>query len=363
MKNGQIPCGCGGTKWSENQFKILVTRFCSKKGYVFHGWAENYRGNKTLLRLENTNTGNFWNSTNIANLFNGYGDPAVARVENAKQRRVEDSIHIDAFLKAGFTEDHVFWRSKRLNSTGGKDYWYYFCPECSNDEYFESGVCDGIFESQAGDLKSGQKSCRCSSTYRWTKEQREYQIQKELKHGFFVSWEGDYKNAQSRFNWVCSKGHSCVTRVSSFLNNSTRCSKCVKSGVGYRGYYPERSQEKDYRYLIKFKKDEAIKVGRSFNVLNRLNKGNSSLLKISNHKIDEIEVLKIVTADHETIFNLEQSIHYCLKKEGFHKPLRWTGEGFNYKCEELLNLLVRKSGIKSDNISVEFMNTIKDLKG
>lgn len=173
LKNGQVPCGCGGTKWSENQFKILVTRFCLEKGYVFHGWSENYRGNKTLLRLENTNTGNFWNSTSIANLFNGRGDPSVAKIENAKQVRVEDKVHINSFLQAGFTEAYTFWRSERLNSSGGKDYWHYFCPKCSNDEYFEAGLCDGIFEAQAGDLKSGQKSCRCSKVYRWTKKQRE----------------------------------------------------------------------------------------------------------------------------------------------------------------------------------------------
>lgn len=152
-----------------------------------------------------------------------------------------------------------------------------------------------------------------------------------------------------------------MTRLSSFLNNSVRCRKCVITGIGYRGYYPERKQEKDYMYIIRFKKDEVIKIGRSFNVLNRINKGSSSLLKISNHNIDEIEVLKIVTADHETIFNLEQSLHHYLKKEGLHKPLRWTGEGFNYRCENLLDILVSKSGVKADNLSISLKSTINDL--
>lgn len=355
LVKGSIPCGCGKPKWTEEQAKIRVKRECITRGYNFHGWYGEYKGLETKLDLENPITVNRWQSTNINSFFNGTGDPVVAKESVRQAALISDKQHIEEFIKAGFTEGYKFWRSARLNKMGYKSYWNYTCSNCSSDEYVEAGLCSGVFESLVSRMKAGNKPCRCGETFRWKQEHREYQIKKVCKEEglIFTGWEGEYKNAFSKFNWVCSEGHDCETTIDNFLTKGSRCIACKKikqraNGIGY-GYYPHRTEEKDHLYVIRFKKDSVIKVGRAFDVNERLQVQSTSLLKISNHSINDIEVLGILTGTHQEVYNLEQELHEELTGAGFHMPLEWTQEAFTEDCEEVLSLLLKRSGIGSDN--------------
>lgn len=261
-------------------------------------------------------------------------------------------VHLQDFHKAGFTEDYKFWKSDRVNSYGWKPYWFYTCPYCSNDEYVQAGVCNGVFESLSGSLKRGNKACRCGN-YAWSQEQREYQINKVCKEEglTFLGWEneGGYKNAKSKFKWLCSEGHKCRTSVDKFLNCGRRCKTCSdirnKEAGNGNGYYPERKDETDYIYVINFN-NEYIKVGRAFNIYNRLHHGSTGLLKQSGMSIDQLKILKVLTSNHKHVFDIEQAVHHELKNKGFyHKESTWTKETFVTDSEQLIYKLLEESDL------------------
>ncbi|ADX88434.1 hypothetical protein TUST1-182_00805 [Vibrio phage ICP1_2006_C] len=368
LMRGYTPCGCAkNPNWTEGQNLIRVKRECSKRGYKFHGWWGKYKGIETKLNLENPITTNCWQSTNMNSFFNGSGDPVIGRKKTVQAVLISDKQHIEDFIKAGFTEGYKFWRSERLSKEGYKRYWNYTCSTCSSDEYVEAGLCSGVFESPISGLKVGQKSCRCSETFRWKQEHREYQIKKVCKEGglIFTGWDREYKNAFSKFNWVCAEGHTCATTIGNFLTKSSRCPVCnnIKqkaNGIGY-GYYPHRTEERDHLYVIRFKKDNVIKVGRAFDVNERLQMQSTSLLKISNHSINDIEILDILTGTHQEVYDLEQTLHGELTEAGFHMPLDWTQEAFREDCEGLLFLLLKRTGIGSDRDCNIMKTTLNDI--
>lgn len=349
LVRGGVSCGCAvSPRWSEGQTKIRVKRECEERGYEFRGWVGEFKGNTTKLSLFNPITGNGWDSTSINSFFKGNGDPVQGFENIRKSKLKDDSIHIQAFIDAGLDEENYsFWRSERKDSKGIKSYWYYSCNKCSHDEYASAGLCTGVFESKVGDLKLGQKSCRCSDKYQWGEKQREVQIKKvcDIEGLKFVGWtdEGGYKNSSSKFGWLCPKGHKCSTEVISFLNTGRRCNTCRKETSVIYGYYSDRASETDFLYLTRFNDQGCIKVGRSFDV----NRRTHELQKISGSSEQGIEVLQVLTGTRQEVYNTEQWIHEELTDRGFyHQDSEWTVETFDQDCEELLYSLVEDSGLK-----------------
>ena len=270
LVSDHVPCGCAMCpKWTPTQYEVLIKRKCSERGYEFLGFAGDWKGNNTYLRLHNLSNGNVWGSATINNF---------------------------------------------LNSGRG-------CP-----------------------LESGLK--------RWSAQEREQQLNEVFKveGGVFIGWDGEYSGAFSKFKWNCSENHSCETSVHNFLNHDHRCSSCGKikrreEGVFY-GYYLLRKDETDYLYIIHFKKGGYIKVGRSFDVEQRL-KGNGGLLKASNHKRNEIEILSIYTGKHQDVYDTEQWLHEELTERGFyHEMSTWTVETFDADCKDVLFRLLSESGLE-----------------
>lgn len=332
---GICPCGCSRNhRWAEGQNEIRVQRECIERGYIFHGWAGDYKGNKTYLDLENPETGNRWRSTNLNSFLSG-------RADSPRGKSKPEDGHLQDFIKAGFTTDYKFWRSDKLDTKRQKSYWYYTCPVCSNDEYVQAGVCSGVFESKNDHLKNSNKSCRCTH-YIWTQEQREYQINKICKEEglTFLGWENEegYKNSSSKFKWLCTESHECCTRVNDFLNGAARCKTCSdikqkESGSLY-GYYPDRTQETDYLYILNFN-NKYIKVGRSFYVDKRITR----LRKLS--KTRKITKIKILIATHQEVYDCEQWLHEELTQRGFyHEESTWSTETFSMDCFPALEKLL-----------------------
>jgi len=350
LTNGKLPCGCAKNHcYDERQYKVLIKRECNKRGYIFHGWFGKYNKGRTKLDLENTETCNRWCSCTLSAFLYGRGDPQAAKLVRKISTTLPTEKHIQDFYKVGFTEDYKFWGSDRVDKSKRKNHWYYECPVCSNDEYVQAGLCSGVFEGHVSNLKVGKKSCRCSDKYHWTQEQREYQINKICKEEglTFLGLVDDYKNAFSSFNWVCKEGHDNVATINNFLNHEKRCYTCYKAeqkvnGIGY-GYFPNKISEKDYLYLIHFKPQNCIKVGRSFEIDRRIRE----LLKISDCKRSEIEVLQVLTGTHQTVYEIEQWLHEELTERGFyHEKSTWTVETFEEDCKDILYRLLKESNLQ-----------------
>lgn len=356
LQNGSIPCGCAKKrKWTEEQNIIRVKRACLDLGYIFNGWSSEYKGGRTRLDLFNPRNNNRWYTNTVEGILGGRGD----RLENFENTRLSnikpDQEHIENFHKAGFTEDYNFWRSDRISSRGYKDYWYYTCPKCSNDEYVINGLCSGVFESVLGSLRCGNKSCRCGRTYQWTQEQREYQIKKVCdEEGLtFLGWKDSegYKNNKSKILWFCSEGHKCETYVDSFLYG-TRCSTCWnirKRDLGNKnGYYPDRVDERDYLYILNFD-NKYIKIGRSFNVDSRV----YGLTFESNTVRENIKILQTYTSNHQTVYDTEQWLHEELRERGFEyneDDGLWSIELFSLDCISVLEYLLNHTTLSLHSV-------------
>ncbi|AFA44761.1 hypothetical protein RaK2_00488 [Klebsiella phage vB_KleM_RaK2] len=162
-----------------------------------------------------------------------------------KGNQKDDLFHIDKFLNTGkFLPGTIFSRSttRQKNNKGviSYPYWNYKCPKCSHDEFVEHGLCSGVFEGECQKLKLGKRNCRCAPTYRWTQEQREYQIQKEIDErgleNYFIGWvdpEG-YKNNGSKIIIGCinsdddgTQHKSYTIAINDFLHGHKGCAKCA----------------------------------------------------------------------------------------------------------------------------------------
>ena len=117
----------------------------------------------------------------------------------------------------------------------------------------------------------------------------------------------DYKNAHSKFKWVCNKGHNCDTSVNSFLRGC-RCITCRDIKVGLYGFYKDRIHEQDYLYIYKIKGQPYIKVGRSFQPDERLKQNQTRINKYYGNRKHKITQTHLFTGTHEEIYNLEQDI-------------------------------------------------------
>ena len=146
-----------------------------------------------------------------------------------------------------------------------------------------------------------------------------------------------YTNKKSRFEYkypIHGKQNVCYD---DFVNKGTRCKCCWKDrqkelSSGFYGYYPERKDEQEYLYILDFD-GKFLKVGRSFDVDERI-KGLRTESKVP---IKRIHKLRIFTATHQEIYNLEQELHDELRERNFQHYVKWSKECFNNDCLFILN--------------------------
>jgi hypothetical protein len=259
VNNGNKPCGCSKKpEWEDWQYLILARRAGEKKGFVVHGFAEEFKNQKTKLSLECLKDGHKW----------------VASINNV------------------------------VNSLQG-------CPKCSGN-------------ARPTEQEALQKCI---------------DICKEMKYDSIGFVDG-YKNQRSRFEYNCKIHGKQSVRYHNFVNNGTRCNGCAKDkkkelDTGFYGFYPERVDEQDYLYILNFN-NEFIKVGRSFDVERRI----PELQRESG--IKEIIKLRIFTATHQEIYDLEQELHNELRELNFQHYIEWSNECFENDSLNILNKLLDK---------------------
>ncbi len=176
------------------------------------------------------------------------------------------------------------------------------------------------------------------------RKDREVEIREKLtsEGGNFVDWESlNYKGNSSKFKWICKEGHHCLTSVGHFLNAGNRCMSCANLTKGTYGYYFNRTEEDDNLYVIRFKNDSVIKVGRAFDVEARIS-DSRGLLKSSGCNREDIEILCTMTGKHQQVYDTEQWIHGELTTLGFHAHwITWTSECFTEDSEAMIYKLLK----------------------
>jgi hypothetical protein len=149
----QVPCGCAkNPRWSQGQFSVLCSRKAEELDYTFLGFAGEWKGNSTKLKMLCEKHGD-WSSGVIDRLINrGIGCPGC-RVDAVRSACIKpDEVMIASFHESNaFHPDTLFWRSERMSGEGKAVYWHMSCPECGEDG-----------ESTSGDLQKGKRPCDCS---------------------------------------------------------------------------------------------------------------------------------------------------------------------------------------------------------
>lgn len=267
LDSGQTPCGCARNHvYTEQQNIVRIRRECLGRGYIFFGWNDNkYIGVKTYLLLGNPKTGNYWGTCTMGNFFRGKGDPEDKRL-NISKRRKPAEFYIKQLESSGiFPEGTKFYQCEDLYKS---DYFNYWCPICSVDEYFQNGLCTGIFSGRFSNMMKGIKGCRCATSPRLTNKQKSFKLNKILDdEGFtFIDFNG------KRVEWFCVENHLNSTGYQDFLSGN-RCGKCGLLRQSW-GLYKDRVNDIDTLYLLEFKdimtSEIFIKIGRTFDLKGRL---------------------------------------------------------------------------------------------
>lgn len=340
-----LSCGCSpATRWKSWQYAIMIKRECIKRGYtLIDDEGVRYIG-KTKLNLKDNKSGIKWNTTDVNNFLQGKCGKELGLIKSSASRLIPHARYIEDFKSTGkFPNGAVFTKNnERASNIGRRYYWDVYCPVCSNDEYVQAGVCDGIFTSHVTSLKNGNLPCRCTNKYKWSEAQMLYKLQKIcneeglLLKGFVGKWES---GSNTKISWACQEEHLCETQVGHFLYRGDRCGECSDGGNG-NGYYASRSQEKDYLYILDFG-SRYVKVGRSFMISERL----KNLRSVSG--IKNISVLRVFTASHQSVYSIEQSIHRELAEKGFyHYQSDWSTETFTSTCLESLDKILDDLGME-----------------
>lgn len=235
LNRGRTPCGCSkAVKWSEDQYKTKVKRYCCERGFEFLGWSGVYKNNLTKVVIKETVSGDIWDSSPIKTLLTKRTGNPKRRGENAAAVRKTD---LQALLESAINDriipkGSLLRESDLVDSRGYHVYLEFYCPTCAQDEYTKAGISDGWFSCLIKSIKQGSLPCRCSKSYRFSKLERELAIKHICNiEGFkFLGWENDYINGYSKFNWVCECCGLNTTSVYNFIHHNRCCKWCSESG-------------------------------------------------------------------------------------------------------------------------------------
>ena len=195
--------------------------------------------------------------------------------------------------------------------------------------------------SHVGSILGSDSGCpKCARNIKLTTEEALTVCNRVCKEMGYVpmGFIAQYKNVKSQFRYICYKHGEQTVTYNNFIHNGTRCSGCIKDrkrleGSSLYGWYPTKAGEQDFLYVLNFN-DQFIKVGRSFNIKNRI------LRLKSLSKINDITELHVVPATHAQIYKLEQYLLDELKNRNFQYNITWSKECFKKECLPILEDLL-----------------------
>lgn len=225
----------------------------------------------------------------------------MVEINNSKEEDMVSKI----LSRGSFKKGTVMWRSDRTTLEGTRNYWKYRCPECSFDEYVENGLCSGVFEIFNGGECDTSLGCRCSKGYRWSLEQKEYNLNKVIKQDGieFITFN---KVDNNRVDLNCQEcNHKWSPLYYNVLCGGNRCPVCSRHNSNW-GLYKSRLEEEDLLYVMVLtgNKEAIVKIGRSFILQQRIRDLN---------KFYDVLFLGYHVGKHKEVFYKEKEIHRLLK--------------------------------------------------
>ena len=190
-------------------------------------------------------------------------------------------------------------------------------------------------------INRGSGCPKCAGNIKYTEQealQKCIDICEEMNYDA-IGFVGGYKNAHSKFEYICKIHRKQSVSYYNFVNGGRRCGGCAKDDTGFYGYYPERKNETDYLYILDFD-GKFVKVGRSFDVERRI----SELQRES--EIKKIYKLRIFTATHQEIYGFEQELHSELRERNFQHYVGWSTECFENDSLFILYKLLDKRDLE-----------------
>ena len=254
--NNTYLCGCSrNVHWTEIQQILRIKRECNKRGYVFKGFSEDFKGSLTKIILYNPQTQRLWDTTNIHNFLQGKGDYVHENILNVVGN-LEDTLEILQTVD-GY-DDRIFCKESAKNNLK------YYCYRCNTvakisiDRYLK-----GIQSCKCGRIRLNynEKDDKYINTFKSIVEE-------------IISIKGDAVKYRCK---NCSK-----VAKSSYNKVYLEYPRVFCKNCGFSSDYGEGDldNETDYLYLVDF--ETYSKVGRSLKPLSRLNtlcKRNKSIVR------------------------------------------------------------------------------------
>lgn len=311
IKCGNCSCGCSKpVKYSSDQWIVRADRAVKDSAFKILSISRNKNGDiksncKIKYQCNKHETIN--EKQPIFNFVNNgpYCDQCRAEETRPDIDKIIHNFHPNTLIK--FSK---FIPVDRKDAPNNETCWIdCYCDTCAKDEYSINGIGDGWFRKRATMLFNGSAGCRCSSSYAYTKEQREYQIKKILSKegGEFVGWEDETSKikTESIFYYKCKSGHDCKNSVDRFVNVGTRCIQChYENNIGGGSFNVDIPAN---LYVARFynEKESFVKVGITNNEISeRLEKQKQKAY----HVFDYIVLFHLSFEVGQHAWNLERVI-------------------------------------------------------
>ena len=211
------------------EYEEECKKIARNKNYLFQGFVEPWKGNKTKLKLYCNTCKIHWSTTTISSFIRGSGCLSCyrkARLAGTYNKSDED--HIKDFMDSGAFADGTIFTNLGRAKIGRGNTWQVICPVCSKDEYVMAGVCTGVFSAIDYSLKQGHKVCRCSPSFSFTKEQWNWRLSKNCaERGYtFLGWKNSKWGSGELMRYLCPKHGEQFARSSIFLSG-IGCASCA----------------------------------------------------------------------------------------------------------------------------------------
>lgn len=231
LVKGNLPCGCARSpQWEYWQWKILVERALEKSPVKLIEFLKERKGCYTKALTYCNKHGTHQKSTTIRDILKGHAGCITCSKERVGEHNRRDYDH---YLTNGVSSGSFLKGTEILKiviSSRNKSEIAYSCPVCSEDEYTEAGVCNGVFITNSDKIMKGIKSCRCSVKFNWKEPQRVYQILKRIDKEDLpyhsVSFKGGYRDSRSKFEYICELHGEQLVDCHGFLKTKVKCPSC-----------------------------------------------------------------------------------------------------------------------------------------
>lgn len=231
---GSTPCGCSpSTKWTQAQDSLRITRLLENSDLSFEGYDGVYIGSMSKVLLKCKIDGNVMSKRRST----------ISDISLPVCPVCEENTHVHIRREQKLLGSGHFLRGTVFTPIGDPSLqmYKYTCPNCSTDEYTTAGVCGGEFVSNYGCLMTGRKPCRCSTSYRWTSDQRAKQLTDILAEDIsnkstFLGWQESYCNATTSVGLFECSEHGVWEGLSGQVVAGKRCTVCStvhKSEAGF----------------------------------------------------------------------------------------------------------------------------------